>query len=300
MPNNDEYLSSLAKTYYWEYISDELLDDGIQSGKITLQEAIDRFKKFKDSYYPLDKNEETKFLSQKYIFPEWFDEHFIWKCSGNKLFLKQWWVFEKILDLNSELKNITLKNNNDKFNLLDWIASRFPAQDIKYFIECLDWSCANEKRDNKKFLNELKNSSILDIINATIWIFWEIIESNNNELKCCLSDQFYQKITWFSSFEEYEKWVNTMETTQTYEKETDKEFHWLYIEPKVVFSFYHKRDKLNILNYPDFAYSYLKNYIENNYLTPNSYNDVWRGNFWYWISPKSLEMFIEKNQLTFK
>lgn len=300
VPNNDEYLSFLAKKYYWDHILNELSDDGIQSWKITLEEAIDRFKELEDTHYPLEHNEETKFLSQKYIFPEEFDENFIWKCRGNNKFLEQWWLFDKILDLNPELKNITLKNDKDKFTLLDWVVSRFPSHDIKYFIECLDSSCANEIRNNENFFNELQNTNILNIVSTNIWIFWKIVEKNSNELKTYLSDAAYERITWFSSFEAYEKWVHTMEITQTYEKETDKEFHWLYIEPKVVFSFYHKRDTLNILNYPDFAYSYLKDYIENNYLTPNSYNDIWRGNFWYWISPKSLEMFFEKNEIKSK
>lgn len=301
----DKYLSSLAKTYYPERIQNSIFSTlssvfWTNSWKLTLKEMIKRFKELEDTHYPLEDNKETKFLSQKYIFPEGFDENFIWKCKGSKKFLEKWWLFEKILDLNPELKNLTLKNDDEKITLLAWLASRFPAHDIKYFIECLDSSCTNEKWNNEKFISELKNSKIWNIIIENKQLFEKTIEKNSNDMKCSLSDTVYQRITWFSSFEEYEQWVSTIETTKTYGKESDKEFEWLYIQPKAIFSFYHTRDNLNILDYPEFAYNYLKDYIEENYLTPNSYNVFWVGGFWYGISPKSLEIFIEKNKIELK
>jgi hypothetical protein len=47
--------------------------------------------------------------------------------------------------LNPELKNITLKNDDDKFTLLDGLVSRFPVHDIQYFIESLHSNFSNEK-----------------------------------------------------------------------------------------------------------------------------------------------------------
>ncbi len=300
LENNDSDLISFVKKYYCDQIRDIDNKDYIDS-KLTIEEMIENIKWDEDTMFPLEEMNALQFLSKKYILPQWLDENFLWKTRYSKKTLDDWWIFEEILELNPDLKTIYCKSDREKKNLLDGVASRFPIDDIKYFIEILDNSCSNETSWNTKLTHRILDNKILcSYLQENEILFNNTIEWYNNALKIWTSHIIYDK---FNEFESYEQYIDYIDNTrqkfkdQKIMSESDKIFSdammWLDINDVSIFSYFHQRDNLSIINYPVYAFIILRRVVE------KKLKRQWEG-FWYGLSPDTLVNLIEKYKINFK
>ena len=292
-------LSPLLQHYASEYIREIFSDDGIESGKLTLEEAIDRFKYLEDTTYPLEGDETTQFLSTKYILPDWIDENFMWKFRGSDKFLEEWDLFDKIVELNPQLKEIVIRDERDKQEIFNGIASRFPVEDIKYWVEILDCWRKNERFSNALLSERIRNDkNLYEQLEFYGEQMHQQIKWHADMLRIALPDVIYKKLNDFSSYESYIQYIEDakirMKLTGKFD-EWEKEFSqalWDFdITDEKIFAYFYERDHLSILNYPIFAYILYRQNIKDLVC-----DEKWIG-FWSLLSPESLEKFIQHHHI---
>lgn len=265
-----EIISTLER-YYWPQALEIFYEKWNEY--IVVKDILKHMKSKADTYYPLECFPQIKKLSHTYNFPERIDENFLWKLRTSKVFLLPWWIYDILLDLNPKLKKIKTKNNKHKFALLEWIASRFPVDDIKYFIEILDIYADNENNLNIRFDKYVKdNKKLCLVIEQNKNNISLICHKNNNELIEDLSKDWYDTLQSFKNYEDYLLQLDDFQNNKkiaTHYENLFKEIESFYYDKITVFSFFMQRDELDIMNYSAFAFYFIKKIVFQTYIDKN-------------------------------